>query len=193
MSPSYSLSFSLSHYNSKLHIVVFIIFQWFICRAQSVFLKLIFTSHLSLLLFLIIILNSFHEPLIWTTERINYNIRMSNLFTVFGVFLFIFFFSFIFSVFRCWSVLVFFFLPVCCIFSLFSCLVRSVLYCFFFFFRIHFSFSFIIFLMCWYRPLPWSSRFKLRLETTPCGRELALGTKSYMLYSHIHLQIYAET
>ena len=120
---------------------------------------------------------------------------MNNLLTVFGVFLF--FFNF--SVFRCWSVLVFFFLPVCCIFlcffplslhfsSLFSCLVHSVLFLlylsvFFFFFQIHFSFSFLIFLMCWYWPLPWLSMFKLRFETNAMWVWIGLRHQILMLYS----------
>ena len=55
--------------------------------------------------------------------------------------------------------------------------------------------------MCWYRPLPWSSRFKLRFEIMPCGHELALGTTFWYnvvyplyncayAYTNIHRNIY---
>ena len=83
-------------------------------------------------------------------------------------------FFFIFSDFRWWSVLVFFFLPVCCIFlcsfplslhfsSFFSCLVhpRSVAFCF--------RFSL--------RPFLWSSSFNSGSKSRHGGHELALGIK----------------
>ena len=122
---------------------------------------------------------------------------MSNLLTVFEMFLF--FSSFLFFVVGLfWFSL---FLQVCCIFSLFfssihfssffSCLIRSVsfllLFFFSFFYQIYSSF-FSSIGQHLYRPFPWSSRFKLMFDTTPCGHELAFGTGSYMLYRHIHLQ-----
>ena len=38
-----------------------------------------------------------------------------------------------------------------------------------------FCFQFSLGFPSFYRPLPWSSRSKLRFDTTPCGRELALA------------------
>ena len=140
----------------------------------------------------------------------NYNIRMSNLLTVFGAFhfffFFFFFFFFIFSVFSCWSVLFFLYLPVCCIFLCSFPLSLHI----FLYFRVSFvlevlhsvSDSLLVSLLF--------SRFKiiigrffdrlgqLRFDTTPCGRELALGTKFYYVVyrntsARIHIEIYAGT
>ena len=125
---------------------------------------------------------------------------MSNLLTVLKCFSFSFFF-FIFSVFLLLvcsgsllspSLLHFFFVLFLSlsIFLLVHCFVLA----FFSFFQICFSFSFLIFLMCWYRPLPWLSRFKLRFEIMPCGHQLAFNTKySYMLYSHLHNSMNGRT
>ena len=76
-----------------------------------------------------------------------------------------------------WSVSLFFF---------FSSFLLFVVDLFFFSFSqsvaffLCFRVSFVLFRSCfWYRPLPWSSRFKLRFKNMWCGHELALGTKSY--------------
>ena len=123
-------------------------------------------------------------------------LRFKITYSSFEVFLFSFFFFFSFFHLFCFSLLVcsgFLRSPVCCIFSLFFSSISSFFFFLFvsrsfffvhasffsFFYQIHSSFSFLIFLMSWYRSLPWSSSFKLRFETPPCGRELAICTKSY--------------
>ena len=42
-----------------------------------------------------------------------------------------------------------------------------------------------------YCPFPWLSRFKLRFDTTPCGHELAFGTKSYYVvyYAYTYIRV----
>ena len=208
MFPSFSLSFSLPYSLLKLHIIVFIIFLCFICRSQSFFFQNYFRSIFSkgqiTLIYKptrLILLSTchyyfffynhlkffLHKTLIWTTERTNYNIRMSNLLTVFEVFLFFFFSFFCFSLLVCAGFLFFFFSSLHL-----SCLVRSVL-----------------FLMCWILPSVsdfllvslLSPRFKIfigrfldrlvqfRFDTTPCGRSAPnfnMCCIVYYAYTNIH-------
>ena len=139
------------------------------------------------------------------TEKTNYNIlRMTNLLTVLKCFSFFFFFFFFFHL-LCFSSLVcsvsvFVF----CFFHLSIFRVSFVLFpsCIFFLFPDSFQLFITNFLdvlisffcfqsslgfLSFYRPLPWSSRFKLRFEIMPCGHKLAFSTKyTNMLYTHNH-------
>ena len=59
-------------------------------------------------------------------------------------------------------------------------LLFSKVYCIFKFFLLHFHFLpvFSSIGQHLHRPLPWSSRYKLKFEIMPCGYELAFSTKS---------------
>ena len=107
---------------------------------------------------------------------------MSNLLTVFEMFLSFFF---IFSVFRCWSFLVFFFFS-----SLhLSCLVRpwSVAFCF----RFSLGFSFFSKVQNRYRPFLWSSRSNSGSITRHVGVNWPSAPNfNIILYSHIQLHVY---
>ena len=136
MFPSYSLSFSLPHYDSKLHIVVIVIFlclglNRFFFFNYFQFYLLERPNNINMLFYfrLVIIthfffhnhnhLNLFHEPKYdRENEQFAYSLLSVSLF-----------FSFFPSVFRCWFVLVFFFSPSLLHFFLVLFVSRSSLKC----------------------------------------------------------------
>ena len=98
--------------------------------------------------------------------------------------LFSFFFFFYLSIF-CVSSLLFRF----CFFFFFSDSFQLFIYNFLDVLNSSFCFQFSLGFPSFYRPLSWSSRFKLRFEIMPCGHELAFSTKSYyVVYYAKHMQ-----
>ena len=64
------------------------------------------------------------------------------------------------------------------------CILFPIFSSFLFFFQIHFSFSFPIFLMCLYWPLPWSSRFNSGSKSRHEGETRPQAPNYIMLYTH---------